>query len=213
MFKEGIKEAYSDVQVRGNKGDFKKGINFNTKLIVHEKGGKEKYHSKQQFIEVLIGGECPNCTEKGDHWYHAGSNDNASGYTDYDYDYCIYMPTNEQVRANKGYNYPATDYNVTAAHELGHILGLDDAYYGDGYDRCADNSETGYEYDDYQYDNLMKNHDQYKKINANGIEMMLKAVDPNTGIPDFASQCFKSYGDETISDVIKDHTDNEKDHD
>lgn len=116
MFKEGIKEAYSDVQVRGNKGDFKKGINFNTKLIVHEKGGKEKYHSKQQFIEVLIGGECPNCTEKGDHWYHAGSNDNASGYTDYDYDYCIYMPTNEQVRANKeeGYNYPATDYDVTA---------------------------------------------------------------------------------------------------
>lgn len=213
MFKEGIKEAYSDVQVRGNKGDFKKGINFNTELIVHEKRGNEKYHSGQQFIEVLIGGECPNCTKTGDHWYHAGPNDNATGYTEYDYIYCIYMPTNEQVRVNKeeGYNYPATDYDVTAAHELGHILGLDDAYATDKYDRCADNSETGHEYDKKAYDNLMKGHQYYKKINANGIEMMLKAVDPNTGMPDFASQCFKSYGDEKISDVIKDHHDYEND--
>lgn len=213
MFKEGIETAYSNVKVKGNSGDFKKGVNFTTKLIVHDKKSREKYNSKQQFVEVLIGGECPNCTKKGDHWYHAGSNDNASGYTDYEYIYCIYMPTNEQVRANKGYNYPATDYNTTAAHELGHILGLDDAYYDYGYDRCADNKETGHEYGKKAYDNLMKNHDQYKKINSNGIEMMLKAVDKNTGVPDFASQCFKSYGDETISDVIKNHKDNQKDHD
>ena len=210
-FKKGIKEAYSDVKITGGKGDFKSGINFNTKLIIHEKNGKEKYHSKQQFVEVLIGGECPNCTKKGDHWYHAGPNDNASGYSEYEYSCCIYMPTNEQVRANTGYNYPATDYGSTAAHELGHILGLDDAYATDKYDRCADNSETGYEYDDNRYDNLMKHHNHYKKINTNGIEMMLKAVDSNTGIPDFASQCFKSYGDETISEVIKNHKDYEKD--
>lgn len=213
MFKEGVETAYSNVKVKGNSGDFKKGVNFTTKLIVHDKKSKEKYNSKQQFVEVLIGGECPNCTKKGDHWYHAGSNDNASGYADYEYMYCIYMPTNEQVRANKGYNYPATDYNTTAAHELGHILGLDDAYYDYGYDRCADNNETGYEYYDKKYDNLMKDHDHYKRINANGIEMMIKAVDKNTGIPDFASQCFKSYGDETISDVIKNHKDNQKDYD
>lgn len=60
---------------------------------------------------------------------------------------------------------------------------------------------------------LMKNHQFCTKINANGIEMMLKAVDKNTGIPDFASQCFKSYGKETISDVIKNHKDNQKDYD
>lgn len=212
MFKEGIKAAYSDVQVTGNKGDFKKGINFKTKLYVHDKKGKEKYNSKQEFVEVLIGGECPNCPEE-DHWYHSGTNNNASGYTEYEYINCIYMPTNEQVRANKGYNYPATDYDVTSAHELGHILGLDDAYYGDGYDRCADNSETGYKYKKRKYDNLMKNHQFYKKINANGIEMMLQAVDENTGMPDFASQCFKSYDDVKISDVIKNHKDYQKDHD
>lgn len=213
MFKKGIEAAYSNIKINGSSGDFKEGMYFTTKLIIHDKKAKQKYNSKQQFIEVLIGGECPNCTKKGDHWYHAGTNCNASGYTEYEYDYCIYMPTNEQVRANKGYNCPAEDYDVTAAHELGHILGLDDAYYGDGYDRCADNNETGYEYGKKAYDNLMKNHDQYTKINANGIEMMLQAVDKKTGIPDFASQSFKSYGDETISDVIKNHKDNQKDHD
>jgi len=217
MFKDGIKAAYSDIQVKGNKGDFKKGINFKTKLYVHDKKGKEKYNAKQQFVEVLIGGECPNCSEKGDRWYHAGTNSNASGYMEYEYINCIYMPTNEQVRTNKveGYNYPATDYAVTAAHELGHILGLSDAYYDDEnrYDRCADNSETGYEYDDHMYDNLMKNHDHCKKINANGIEMMLQAVDKNTGVPDFSSQCFKSYGKKKISDVIRNHKDYQKDHD
>lgn len=212
MFKKGIEAAYSDVKVKGNKGDFKAGINFKTKLIIHDKKGNEKYNSKQEFVEVLIGGECPNCTKKGDHWYHAGTNDNASGYTEYKYIYCIYMPTNEQVRANSGYNYPATDYDVTAAHELGHILGLDDAYYDYGYDRCADNSETGHKYKKGKYDNLMKNHDSCKKINPNGIEMMLQAIDPNTGMPEFASQSFKSYGDETISDVIKNHKDYQKDH-
>lgn len=204
--------------MRGNNNDFKKGINFNTDLIIHENNGKKKYNSKQQFIEVLIGGECPNCTKKGDHWYHSGRNKNASIPLKKEYNFVIYMPTNEQVRANKreGYNYPKKDYGSTAAHELGHILGLDDAYYDatNKYDRCADNSETGYEYDDYKYDNLMKHHrhGEGKKINANGIEMILKAVNPDTGIPNFASQCFKSYGDETISDVIKNHRDYQRDH-
>lgn len=216
MFKNGIKRAYSDVQVRGNKNDFKKGISFNTELIIHENNGKKKYNSKQQFIEVLIGGECPNCTKKGDHWYHAGTNRNANRPLENGNICVIYMPTNEQVRANKkkGYNRPKKDYGSTAAHELGHILGLDDAYYDakNRYDRCADNSETGHEYDDYKYDNLMKHHTHCKQINANGIEMMLKAVNPDTGVPNFASQSFKSYDDKRISDVIENHRDYQKDY-
>lgn len=211
MFKTGIQKSYSGVKVKGGKGDFKQGINFDTELVIHEKNGKEKYHPEQKFFEVLIGGECPNCTKEGDHWYHSGSNDNASGYQEYG-DICtIYMPTNEQVRTNKTAKTPALDYGTTAAHELGHILGLDDAYPTEKYDRCADNSETGEKCGDKAYDNLMKYHRNCKKINANGIEMMLKAVDRETGIPDFGSQCFKTYGDETISDVIKNHKDYEKD--
>ena len=81
------------------------------------------------------------------------------------------MPTHEQVRMNTSSDARAVqeneDYEVTAAHELGHALGLDDAYYGEGYDRCADNDETGYKYDMNKglYDNLMKSGWYYKKIN------------------------------------------------
>ena len=50
MFKEGVETAYSNVKVKGNSGDFKKGVNFTTKLIVHDKKSKEKYNSKQQFV-------------------------------------------------------------------------------------------------------------------------------------------------------------------
>ena len=216
MFKRGVKNAYK-VNVIGGKGDFKKGVNFSTKIFIHEKYNKEKYNSKQKFIEVLIGGECPNCTKVGDHWYHTHILDNAEGYYEYGDDtMCIYMPTHEQVRQNKiaGYRNPYDDiegYGVTAAHELGHTLGLDDAYFGDGYDRCADNNETGYEYQDKQFDNVMKGGFYYKIMNANEIEMMLKAVDEDTGMPDHASQCFKTYEDYKISKVIKNHYDYQKD--
>lgn len=217
MFKAGLKKAYA-IKVIGGKGDFKKGVNFNTKLVIHEKKAGKKYNAKQKFMEVLIGGECPDCTQKGDHWYHADTSPVPPDYAEYGDDVpAIYMPTNEQVRANAdpGARIPCIGerYEVTAAHELGHALGLDDAYYEDGYDRCADNSETGYEYICGNYDNIMKCCMRYKRMNANEIEMILEAVNKNTGIPDFASQSFKTYPECKISRVIKNHRDYQKDHD
>lgn len=221
MFQRGIKKAYK-INITGGKGDFKKGINFNTRLIVHEKKAGKKYHEKQKFIEVLIGGECPNCTKKGDHWYHANLNDNAEGYDEYKDQYSngiqIYMPTHEQVRANaaEGAREPdetEKEYGATAAHELGHALGLNDAYADEKYDRCVDNSETGYKYSTVfeLYDNLMKDCYFYQQINANGIEMMLRAVNKSTGIPDFASQNFASYGENKVSPVIRNRKDYQDD--
>lgn len=221
MFQKGIKKAYR-ISVTGGKGDFKKGINFKTSLIIHEKKAGKKYHAKQKFIEVLIGGECPNCTKKGDHWYHANPNYNVEEYDEYWDQYGhgiqIYMPTHEQVRANtaEGARDPdetEKEYGATAAHELGHALGMNDAYADEKYDRCVDNSETGYKYHPVNevYDNLMKYCYFYQKINANGIEMMLKAVKVNTGIPDFASQNFASYGENKISPVIRNRNDYQDD--
>lgn len=211
MFKEGLQNAYQ-IDVFGGKGDFKEGVNFKTQMFIHEKG-KEKYHARQEFIEVLIGGECPDCTKPGNHWYHADTSLGSKGYSEYGgYAPIVYMPTHEQVRENgsSGARTPMTgklDYELMSAHEMGHVLGLDDAYYGEGFDRCADNSETGYEYYKNQYDNLMKGGRSYHKINANGIEMMLYAVDKDTGRPYVGSESFKTYGFNKISPVIKDKRD------
>ena len=41
--------------------------------------------------------------------------------------------------------------------------------------------------------------------------MMLKAVNKNTGIPDFASQNFASYGENKISPVIRNRNDYQDD--
>lgn len=212
MFKKGVVKAYSDQKVVGNENDFKPGINFNTKLIIHEKKKGKKYNKKQQFIEVMIGGECPNCTSEGDHWYHAGPNKNAIIGVEYANEYVIYMPTNEQVRKNmeEGYSSPTLDYESTSAHELGHVLGLDDAYYN-GVDRCADNRETAYEYDKKLYDNIMKHHNRYKVARANDIEMMLTAYNRIDGVTSFASQSYKRYKGHKFSKAIKNKKDYQKD--
>lgn len=227
-FKRGIERAYT-INVIGGKGDFKEGVNFNTRMIIHEKGNGEKYKTKQNFIEVQIGGECPNCTSEGDHWYHTnvGGSNNSEDYIEYTEGVSVvYMPTNEQVRANKSkdYNYPYADesgYGITAAHELGHALGLDDAYASDIYDRCADNDETGHKYSPTEnlYDNVMKGGWYYKVMNANQIEMLLIAIDKKTGLPTNGLQHFNSYGkynkktgkrENEISWAIKNHTDLQK---
>lgn len=83
-FKTGIINGFSDLQIIGGNGDFKKGIDFQTKLIIHDRKANEKYNKKQLFIEVRLGRECPNCTSEGDHWYHECGNLNARGYFDYE---------------------------------------------------------------------------------------------------------------------------------
>lgn len=215
MFKKGVMQAYSEQKIVGNKNDFEKGINFNTKLIIHEKKKGKKYNKKQQFVEVMIGGECPNCTSEGNHWYHSGPNMNATIGVEYVKECTIYMPTNEQVRKNKesGYNTPKDDFGSTSAHELGHILGLDDAYYDkmDKVDRCADNDETGRKYSKNLYDNIMKHHKHCKVVRANDIEMMLIAYNRIDGISVFASQSYKDYKGHKFSKAIKNRKDNQKD--
>ncbi len=72
-FKKGIERAYT-VNVIGGKGDFKEGVNFSTRMIIHSKWNGEKYKAKQNFIEVQIGGECPNCVDGEKRWYHSHLN-------------------------------------------------------------------------------------------------------------------------------------------
>lgn len=205
-FKKGLKKVYSNCKVVGKTGrDFKTGIKFNTKLCIHEKKKGAKYNKEQQFIEVLIGGECPNCTSKGDHWYHSGPNKNSINYIDYKEAHVIYMPTNSQVKANYKNNEP-DDYEITSAHEMGHILGLADAYYNK-VDRCADNNETGFRYGHKKFDNLMKHHIFYKKLKSNDVEMMLKAYEERVW---YVTQYYQKYDNYNISEVIMNKDDEQK---
>ncbi len=218
-FKSGLYKAYSKQNIKGSKYDFKKGINFTTKLVIHEKKKNSKYNKNQQFTEVLIGGECPNCTTAKDHWYHEGGNNNSAEYVVYKKENVIFMPTNAQVRKNadKGHRRPAYNYSVTSAHEMGHILGLDDAYETNGIDRCTDNGETGYEYVSMNYDNLMKNYYYKITVTSNDIEMMLEANELLGKDIRFASQSYKSYKraeiEHKISRVIRNKKDYQKDGD
>ena len=214
MFKAGIKNVY-EIKIFGGKGDFTAGANFDTKMIIHEKKQGKKYNIKQKFIEVLIGGECPGCSKPGDHWYHTGANGDESKYFEKGIPN-IYMPTHEQVRSNASEWEREPDvepemYGKTAAHELGHALGLGDAYYDGEHDRCADNSETGYEYKKGKYDNLMKSYIKIDKINANGIEMLLEAAKKYKGMPLCGREVFQSFEDNIISPAIINHKDNQDD--
>ena len=207
-FKTGITNGFSDLQIIGGNGDFKKGIDFQTKLIIHDRKAKEKYNGRQLFIEVLMGGECPDCTSEGDHWYHHCTvNGNADDYVEYKDTSVIFIPTDEQVMANKkkGYNIPHDDLESVCAHELGHAFGLADAYYDDvnKVDRCAENNETAVYFRLGDYDNLMKNSIRVNRAKANDIEMILFAYTMGKGYPTKAFQYYNKFYDKIAEEENK----------
>ena len=200
LFLDGITTGYNNIKIEGNSKDFPY-LEFKTKLVTHVKGRDKGMHKNQRYIEVLIGGECPNCEygEKGNHWYHAGENKNTPKKIVYDGTHIIYMPTNPQVRANKkrvySYEKIEVEYKSTAAHELGHIFGLADAYYdkSKGGDRCDENEETCVKYKKGMYDNLMKGHIAVFKILSNDLEMMLQAYQKECRAPWLFMEYYKKY--------------------
>ena len=76
----------------------------------------------------------------------------------------IYMVTNDVLPIERRRRFEA--YKGVAAHEVGHILGLNDAYPEGGVDRADFNAETRYR------DDMMRNN---IKVSSNHIEMILYA--------------------------------------
>lgn len=200
-FETGIQEAYNTFVV-GNEDDFGEGVNFRTRLVIHdkkdEKLGKETYAPDQKFLQVRIGGECPDKgTEECDsnHWFHAHADfcDVLNEYSD------IYIPTNEQLALDakdKDAIESIIGYRECAAHELGHIFGLADAYYDYGLDRLIENEETCIHLKN-EWTNVMEGCRKKIQMLANDFEMMLLAYglsfEPKILIPKLVWQYYKKY--------------------
>ena len=213
LFKNGVKSRFGKLRINGTTKDFKPGVVFTTSVKFHEM--KEGYSGSQKYIKVRLAGECPNCTKKGDHWYHAHTSHysgpgNASPKTDYTSgwqidksNFRIYMPTNGQREDNdnkgKRSKYSNEEYKGTAAHEMGHILGLNDAYelndeYNKKLKRITKTTETTEITPTGKRANLMYKSDLIKKVLPNDIEMILKAYsDGITNYKDGGRGAFQSY--------------------
>lgn len=215
LYKQGVEENF-EVDLAENKYEFQ-GINFSVRVVFHERG-KEKYNDNQFFNEILIGGECPNCSSEGNHWYHENPalewlEEEEAWYSNYAR---IYLPYEYQLKDNidSGYRvgFDKNDFIYMTAHETGHLLGLFDGYFTDC-DRFTDNSETGVACQDWgykgSYDNLMKQQEWDKAIIVNDLEMMLYAYQMSEGKPWDSLQCYKSVEilNMLISPCIKNQTD------
>lgn len=218
-FETGIQEAYNTFVV-GDKNDFGEGVNFRTRLVIHDKkdgaNGIETYATEQKFLQVRIGGECPDEGTKEcgfNHWFHAFSNDTNVLWEGVS----LYMPENDKLILNgeKQRMETITGYRETAAHELGHILGLADAYYDrdNRIDRLLENEETCFRLKDV-WTNIMESSREKIQMKANDVEMMLLAYGLSFQLDLLTRQHYREYvlGNKTypLSPVIKTVKDIEK---
>lgn len=205
-FEKGLVSGYS-MRIEGTAEDFAPGVNFDTKLILHEKG-TDKFHDNQCFLNVKIGGEC----EKGclyNHWFHANA---IYGESVFCTDSYLYMPRNDQLRDHE----TLEGFHDCAMHEMGHILGLDDAYVttdknGKEVKRLIYNDETCFVLENLKRNNIMNGYREEMTMTENDIEMILYAYGRCVRDAEEVMQSYKRYnldGDSySISDVIRNRKD------
>lgn len=205
-FDNGLYTGYR-MRIEGNAEDFAPGVNFDTRLILHEKG-KEAVHKDQCFLNVKIGGECnKGCSYN--HWFHAHTMFGGSVFSSDSY---LYIPRNDQLK------YPESlqAFRDCAMHEMGHILGLDDAYSvedknGNAVIRLIYNDETCHRIHRGRLDNIMNGNRDEMTMTTNDIEMILYAYGHCIKYSDKVLQSYKDYilnlESRNISDVIRNRKD------
>ncbi|MCH5265227.1 MAG: Ig-like domain-containing protein [Lachnospiraceae bacterium] len=189
-FIDGITYAYN-IHVQGNGEDFAPGVNFQTKLVLHERG-TETVHANQRFLEVRIGGVCPDCQWYKTYWFHG--NEMGVGDTGVE-GHHLYLSINEEL----GHQEMPQSFRSVVSHELGHVLGLCDGYgvelaNGEIIDRMRENDETCIQMSADDWKSIMKTSREKIKMKANDIEMMLLAYGHSVSENEIdVSQAYQDY--------------------
>jgi hypothetical protein len=191
-FIEGVEGRWGGVEVTNAQGDFARNVAFTTRVVLHRKSPRD--NAKQKYVEVKFGGECRE-TDTGSssyHWYHAHASEGI-----------IYMPSDQQVEdigrvANEG-----DEYLGTSAHEMGHILGLYDAYWRKREtppERLIANDETTTKTfpdnaNNMRHDNIMSSSRYITHALSNDIEMALYAKYQEIRFGGFSYQAYATFDD------------------
>lgn len=197
-------KKYWSVNVKGNKYDFDNGVNFKTKLIIHK---KNKNNNKDfKYINFIIGDKKNGKNDSGRYWHFACSSGNSYSFSG---EKTIYIATQEMTLktlfiTREAKNLDTIHYGpqcnenkmmAVMGHELGHALGLNDAYRMDnGKRRSIENKEVGYQ------KAIMYSKDI--KANPNDIEMILNAQMKSIKKVDGAFQNYKSFEEKKIKYYI-----------
>jgi uncharacterized protein YjdB len=223
LAKQGFAKYWS-INIKGNKYDFKSGINFRTKLIVHEVG-----NSGQVFIPVRIGGREEEAKTDGGYWYFVrgaitgksykiGSKNTSQAlynYNNHKWPVHMYLTTEYHTAVlNRGHNYYGydlgiEDYRSTCGHELGHCLGLNDGYIADNIKRVDPTEEIGtlakeayIKEGGWTYSVKLKDGVRNIMVSSprelaikNDVEMALKAQGDAINNYDYSFQAYKTYID------------------
>lgn len=227
VFEQAINHSYNSF-IPGSNNDFDNhSFNFAIKTHIYD---YNDYHPDDN-VESCLPDEIPDGTtistpEKKEPlafsiklgnsncWYKDGNVEYTWSFADYNTRE-LYVANSAMLELNKyidgdgipgQYSVTKEQYRNTCAHELGHILGLDDAYVdSNGADRMSENEETCrivYNEGTKTYENLMK--DCYGKITPNDVEMILYA---NQSGNNLFVQSYKTTNSNTISNLIKNRND------
>jgi uncharacterized protein YjdB len=217
-FINGVKTAWKCSVRTNNSNDFpyynKKNklipIRFTTIVVTHDRGNRTKAEKKrkQQYMRINMSANCPvqNCTlQQTASWYHA--------HPEWlDGESLIFMPTDDAVadNINERYRNPriGSAYGRTSSHEMGHILGLFDAYTDSNTNtvRLIANDETTRRYLDgtqFWHDTIMSNEHRVPMALPNDIEMMLFAYNRKV----IKEQAYRKFSTYESSDKIIDKSD------
>ena len=225
LFRRGVKRALGLYVVGGEKNFGSSKVRFRTKAVLHVRKRPYGTYAKQQYVDVQIG-QTPSGKEKHrcdswedeHHWFHA----HASHHEDR-VQYCqrmrnsvcdaisdrvpaeVLLPTNRMLADEGKRPESLRGWESCCAHEVGHALGLDDAYdMSKPYDRLIATHETSVvveksEEGGVYRQNMMTGFREMAQFLPNDVEMMLssyraaaRAKNPKA-VPKYSWQSYKGH--------------------